>query len=215
MVFWSTSFICCYSVTQSCLTETQWTAAHQASLSITNPLSLLRLMLTESMMPSNHLIHCYTLLFMPSIFPSIQDFSSELALSIGLPKYWVSALASVLPMNIQGWFLLRLTGLTSLLPKGLSIIFSSTTFQKHCFFATELSLWSNSHITYMTTGNTIVLTLWTCVDKVMALLFNVLPRFVLSFIPRSKHLLISWLQSPSAVQHYITEKTPDYPFIFL
>ena len=155
------------------------------------------------------------LLFMRSTFPSTQNFSSESALSIRWTKYWVSAWASVLPMNIQGWFLLGLTGLTSLLPKGLSIIFSSTTFQKHWFFATELSLWSNSHITYMTTGKTIVLTIWTCVDKVMALLFNVLSRFVLSFIPRSKHLLISWLQLPSAVQHYITKKTPDYSFIFL
>ena len=118
------------------LFETQWTAAHQASLSITNSLSLLKLMFTESMMPSNHLIHCYPLLFMPSIFPSIQDFSNELALPIRWPKYWVSAATSVLPMNIQGWYPLGLTGLISLLPKGLSRIFSSTTFRKH-----QPSLW--------------------------------------------------------------------------
>ena len=189
-------FVLVQSLSHVWLFETQWTAAHQASLSITNSLSLLKLMFTESMMPSNHLIHCYPLLFMPSIFHSIQDFSNELALPIRWPKYWVSAATSVLPMNIQGWYPLGLTGLISLLPKGLSRIFSSTTFRKHQFFGTEPSLWANSHYIHnyrnkkQKTKN-IVLTIWTCVDKVKALLFNVLSRFVLSFIPRSKHILIS------------------------
>ena len=138
-------FVLVQSLSHVWLFETQWTAARQASLSITNSLSLLKLMFTESMMPSNHLIHCYPLLFMPSIFPSIQDFSNELALPIRWPKYWVSATTSVLPVNIQGWFPLGLTGLISLLPKGLSRLFSSTIFQKHQFFGTEPSLWSNSH----------------------------------------------------------------------
>ena len=102
-------------------------------------------------------------------------------------------------MNIQGWFPLGLTGLISLLYKGLSRVFSSTTVQKHQFFDTQPSLWSNSHIPYMTTGKTIALTRQTFVGKVMSLLFNMLSGFFIAFLPKSNHLLISWLQSPSAV----------------
>ena len=83
--------------------------------------------------------------------------------------------------------------------KRLSRVFSNTTFQKHQFFSTQPSLWSNSQHPYMTTGKTIALTRQTFVGKVMNLLFNMLPRFFIAFLPRSKHLLISWLQSPSAV----------------
>ena len=100
-----------------------------------------------------------------------------------------SASASVLPMNIQDWFPLGLTGLISLLSKGLSRVFSDTTVQKHQFFSAQTYLWYNSHIH----------TIWTFVGKVMSLLFNMLSRFVISFLPRSKYLLISWLKSPSAV----------------
>ena len=111
-----------------------------------------------------------------------------------------SASASVLPMNSQGWFPLGLTGLISLLSKGLSRIFSSTAVRKHQFFSTQPSLWFNSHIhTWMTTGKTIALTRWTFINKVMSLLFNMLPRLVIAFLTRSKHLLISWLQSLSTV----------------
>ena len=106
------------------------------------------------------------------------------------------ASASVLPMNIQDWFLLGLTGWISLQSKGLSRVFSNTTVQKHQFFGAQLSLWSSSH---MTTGKTIALTRRNFVDKVMSLLFNMLLKFVIAFLPRSKRLLISWLQSPSAV----------------
>ena len=103
-------------------------------------------------------------------------------------------------MNISGWFPLGLTGLISLQSKGLSRVFSNTTVQKHQFFSAQPSLWSNFHIyIYMTPGKNIALTIWTFVGKVMSLLFNMLPRFVIAFLPRSKHLLISWLQSPSAV----------------
>ena len=116
----------------------------------------------------------------------------------GGQRIGVSASASVLPMNIQDWFPLWLTGLISLQSKGLSRAFSSTTVQKHQFFGTQPSLWSNSH-TYMTTGKTITLTIWTFTGKVLSLLFNMLCKFVITFLPRSKHLLISWLQSPSAV----------------
>ena len=106
-----------------------------------------------------------------------------------------SASTSVLPMNIQGWFPLRLTDLLS---KGLPRVFSNTTVSKHQFFGTQPSLWSNSH-PHMTTGKTIALTRWTFVDKVMSLLFNMLSQFVIASLPRNKRLLISWLQSPSAV----------------
>ena len=110
-----------------------------------------------------------------------------------------SASASVLPMNIQDCFPLGLTGLISLLSKGLLRVFSNTTVQKasilqrSSFFMVQLS-----H-PYMTTGETIALTRWTFVDRVMSVLFNILSRFVIAFLPRSKCLLISWLQSPSVV----------------
>ena len=101
-------------------------------------------------------------------------------------------------MNIQDWSPLGLTGLISLLSKGLSRVFSSTTVPKHQFFRAQLSLWSNSH-PYMTTEKTIALTIWTFVSKVMSLLFNMLFRLVIACLPRSKRLLISWLWSPSAM----------------
>ena len=100
--------------------------------------------------------------------------------------FGVSASASVLPMNIQSWFPLGLTGLISLQCRGLSRVFSSTTIQKHKFFGAQPSLWSNSH-PYMTTGKTIALTIQTFVGKVMSLLFNTLSRFVIVFLLRSKH----------------------------
>ena len=101
-------------------------------------------------------------------------------------------------MNIQGWFPLGLTGLISLQSKGLSRVFSSTTVRKHQFFGAQPSLWSNSQV-YLTTGKTITLTRETFVNTVISLLYNTLSRFVIGFLPRSKHLLISWLQSLSTV----------------
>ena len=125
------------------LFATLCTAVCQASLSSTILQSLLKFMSIESTMLSNHLILCCPLLLLPSVFSSIRVFSSELALcqSIG-----ASAWASVLPMNIQGWFPLGLTGLISLQSKGLLRVFSSTKILKHQFFSPQLSLWSNSHI---------------------------------------------------------------------
>ena len=110
-----------------------------------------------------------------------------------------SASASVLPKNIQGWFHLGLTSLISLLCKGLYGVFSSTTVQRHQFFGTLPSLWSSSRNPNVTTGTTLALTLQTFVSRVMYLLFNTLSRFVIAFLPRSKRLLISGLQSPFAV----------------
>ena len=101
-------------------------------------------------------------------------------------------------MNTQNWYPLWWTGWISLQSKGLSRVFSNTTVQKHQFYSTQLSLWYNSH-PYMTTRKTIPLTRQVFFGKVMSLLFNMLSRFIKAFLPKSKHLLISWLQSPSAV----------------
>ena len=98
------------------------------------------------MMPSNHLILCHPLLLLPSIFPSIRSFPMSRFFASGGQSIGVSASASVLPMNIQNWFPLGLTGLISLQSKGLSIISSNTTVQKHQFFGAQFSLWSHSHI---------------------------------------------------------------------
>ena len=125
---------------------TPWTAAHQASLFFTISQSLLKLMSIESVMPSNHLILCCPLLLLPSVFHSIGVFSNESVLHIRWPSIGALASASVLSMNIQDWFPLRLTGLTSLLSTILSRIFSSTTIEKHPFFSVQPSLWYNSHI---------------------------------------------------------------------
>ena len=129
------------SVAQSCLTLCDpWTTACQASLSITNSRSLLKLLSIESVMPSNHLILCRPLLLLPSIFTSIRVFANESVLHIRWPKYWISVSVSVLPMNIQDCFPLGWTGWISLQSKGLSRVFSNNTVQKHQFFGTQLSL---------------------------------------------------------------------------
>ena len=121
------------------LFATTWTAACQASLSITNSQSLLKLISIESVMPSSHLILCGPVL-PPSIFPSIRVFSNESVLHIRWPKYW-SFSFSISPSNeLQDWFPLGLTGWISLQSKGLSRVFSNTTVQKHEFFSTQLSL---------------------------------------------------------------------------
>ena len=137
---------CCCSVAKPCLTlcdPMDW--APQASLSFIISWSLLRLMSIELVMPSNHLILCCPLLLPPSIFPRIRVFSNESALLIRWQNNGASVSASVLRTNIQDWFPLGLTGLISLLWKGLSRVFSSTTVQSHQFFGAQ-PLWSNSHI---------------------------------------------------------------------
>ena len=127
------------------LFKTPQTAASWTSLSFTISQSLLKVMSIESMMPSNHLILCHPLL-LPSVFPDIRVFSNESPLRIRWLKYWSFNLTSVLPMNVQGWFPLGLTGLKSFLSKGPSRVFSNTTVQKHQFFSAQPSLWSNSYI---------------------------------------------------------------------
>ena len=178
---------------------TPWTTAHQASLSITNSQSLLKLMSIESVMPSNHLILCHPLLLLPSIFSSIRVFSSASVLRIRWPKCWSFSI-SISPSNEYSGLISFRIDLFDLLAvqgtlKSLRQHHSSKATILRCsaFFMVQLS-----H-PYMTTGKTIALTRWTFVGKVMSLLFNMLSRLVITFLPRSKHLLISWLQSPSAV----------------
>ena len=179
---------------------TLWTAANQASLSITNSRNLLKLIMSiKSVMPSNHLILCYPLLLLPSIFPSIRVFSNELALCIRLPKYW-SFSFNISPSNeYSGLISFRMDWLDLLAPQGtLKNLLQhhsskASILQCSAFFVVQLS-----H-PYMTTGKTIALTRWTFFGKVMSLLFNMLSRLFITFLPRSKHLSIPWLQSPSAV----------------
>ena len=181
--------------TSTCI-KTTWRAFK--ILSIINSQNPLKLMSFESVMPSNHLILFHPLLLPPSIFPNIRVFSNESALRIRLPKYW-SFSFSISPSNEYSglicfkmdWLdLLAIQGtLKSLLQHHSS---KPSIFQHSAFFIVELS-----H-PYMTTGKTIALTRWTFVGKVISLLFNKLSRLVVSFLPRSKSLLISWLQSPFA-----------------
>ena len=153
----------------------------------------------EFMMPSNHLILCLPLLLLPSIFPSIRVFSNESALSIRWPKYW-SFSYNISPSNEHsGLISFRMDWLDLLAVQGTLKSFlqyhSSKIWILWCsaFFIVQLS-----H-PYMTTGKTIALTRWTFVGKVMSLLLNMLSRLVITFLPRSKRLLISWLQSPSVI----------------
>ena len=177
---------------------TAWTAACQASLSIINSRSLVKFISIKSVMRSNHHILCCPLLLLPSIFPSIRVFSNAQLFISGGQSIGVSASTSVLPMNTQDWSPLGWTGWISLQSKDCKSLLqhhSSKASVLRCsaFFTVQLS-----HL-YMTTGKTIALTRWTFVGKVMFLLFNMLSRLVITFLPRSKCLLISWLQSPSAV----------------
>ena len=164
-----------------------WTAAHQASLSITSFQSLLKFMSIESVMPSTHLLRC-PLLLLPSVFPSIRVFSSESALCISWLKYGVLTSPSVLPMNIRDWFPLGWTGWISLQSKRLSRVFSSSTVQRHEFFGTQPFSLFSSHIHTWLLEKTVASTRWTFVDKIISLLFNMLSRLVIAFLPRSKHL---------------------------
>ena len=175
---------------------TPWTAVHQASLSFTISLKLMSIM---SVMPCNHLILCHPLLLLPSIFPSIRVFSNESGLRIRWPKYWSFSFSISPPNEHPGLISFRMDWLDLLAVQGTlkSLLQNHSSkasiLQCSAFFIVQLS-----H-PYMTTGKTIALTRRTFVDKVMSLLFNMLSRLVTTFLPRSKCLLISWLQSPSAV----------------
>jgi len=179
------------------LFATPWTTACQASLSISR--NLLKLMSTELVMPSNHLIHCCPLLLLPSIVPSIRGFSSESVLCIRWPNYWNFSFKMSLTNEYSELISFRMDWLDLLAVQGA---FKSL-LQNHSSKASVLwhSVFFMVQIShpYMTTGNTIALTRQTFVGKVMSLLLNMLSRLVITFLPRSKHLLISLLQLPSAV----------------
>src|SRR5574340_324475 len=174
-------------------------AARQASLSITNSQSSLKLTSIESVMLSSHLILCRPLLFLPPIPPRIRVFSNESTLHVRWPKYWTFSL-SISPSNEH-------PGLVSFRMDCLDLLAVQRTckslLQHHSSKASIL--WHSALFTvqlshpYMTTGKTIALTRRTFVGKVITLLFNILSRLVITFTQRSKHLLVSWLQSPSAV----------------
>ena len=135
------------SIAQSCLTLRPYGLQHaRPSLSITNSWSLLKLMSIKLAMPSNHLILCRPLLLLPSIFPSIRVFSNESTLHMRWPKYWSFSFSISPSSEYSGLLSFRIDWLDCLVSEGFSRVFSNTTVQKHQFFSTQLSLWSNSHI---------------------------------------------------------------------
>ena len=168
-------------------------------MSITNSQSSLRLKSIESVMPSSHLILCCPLLLLPPIPPSIRVFSNESTLHMRWPKYWSFSFRIIPSKETPGLISFRMDWLDLLAVQGTlkSLLqhqsSKASILQRLAFFTVQLSQ------PYMTTGKTIALTRRTFVGKVMSLLLNMLSRLVITFLPRSKRLLISWLQSPSAV----------------
>ena len=177
---------------------TSWTAVGQTSLFIANSWSLFKLMSIESVMPSNHLILCCPLLLPQSIFPSIRVFSNESVLHNTWPEYWSFSFSISPSSEYSGLISFRMDWFDLLAIQGTL----KNLLQHHSSKAS--TLWCSSFFTvqlshpYTTTGKTRALTRWTFVGKTIFLLFNMLSRLVITFLPRSKRLLISWLQSPSA-----------------
>ena len=174
-----------HSLSRVRLFATPWTAARQASLSITNSQSLLKLMSIESVMPSNHLILCRPLLLLPSIFPNIRVFSNESALHIRWPNYW-SFSFNISPSNEDpGLISFRMDCLDLLAVQGtLKSLLQHHSSKASILWCSAFFLVQLSHL-YMTTGKTIALTRLTFAGKVMSLLFNMLSRLVMAFLPRS------------------------------
>ena len=193
----------CFSLVQSLsrvwLVATPWTAAHQASLSIINFQSPPKVMSIELLRPSNHLILCCPLLLLPSVFPSIRVFSNESALHTRWPKYWSSSY-NISPSNKHpGLISFRMDWLDLLVLQGtLKSLLQHHSSKASVLQHSAFSIAQLSH-PYMTTGKTIALTRQTFGDKLMSLPFNMLSGLVITFLLRSKHLLISWLPSQSAV----------------
>ena len=189
------------------LFATPWIAAHQASVSITNSQSSLKLMSIESVMPSSHLILCHPLHLLPTIPPSIRVFSNESALCIRWPKYWSFSFSISPSKEIPGLISFRMDWLDLLAVQGtLKNLLQHHTLKASILWCSAFFIVQLSH-PYMTTGKTIALTTQTFVGKVTSLLLNMLSRLVITFLPRSKRLLISWLQSPSTVilEYYSTK----------
>ena len=150
-------------------------------------------------MPSNHLILCHPLLLLPSIFPSIRVFSNKSALRIRWPKYWSVSFSISLPSEYSGLISFKIDWLDLLAVQGtLKSLFQHHSSKASILQCSAFCIVQLSH-PYMTTGKTTALTGWTIVGKVMSLLFNMLSRLVIASLPRTKHLLISWLQSPSTM----------------
>ena len=181
------------------LSVTPWIAAHQASLSFTISWSSLKLTSIESLMPSSYLILCYPLFLLPPIPPSIRFFSNESTLRIRWPKYWSFSFSIIPSKEHPGLISFKMDWLDLLSVQGTL----KSLLQHHSSKASIL--WRSAFFTvqlshpYMATGKTLAFTRQAFVGKVMSLFFNMLPRLVITFLPRSKRLLISWLQSPSAV----------------
>ena len=182
------------------LFATPWIAAHQASLSITISWSSLRLTSIESVMSSSHLILCRPLLLPPPIHPpASESFPMSQLFTWGGQSTGVSASASFLPKKIPGLISFRMDSLDLLAVQGTLKSLLQHYSSKASILRLSAFLTVQLSNPYMTTGKTIALTRWTLVSKVMFLLLNILSRLLITFLPRSKRLLISWLQSPSAV----------------
>ena len=167
---------------------TPWTATCQASMSITNSWSLLKLMSIELVMPSNHLILCRPLLLPPSIFPSIRDFSNESVLHIKWPKYWSFSFNISPSHEYSGLISFRMDWLDLLAVHGtLKSLLQHHSSKSPILRRSAFSVIQLSH-PYMTIGKTTALTSWTFVGKVTSLLFNMLSRLVITFLPRSKQI---------------------------
>ena len=192
-------FVSVQSLSRVQLSATPLIAACQAALSITNSQSSLRLTSIESVMPSSHLILCRPLFLLPPNSPSIRVFSNESTLCMKWPKYWSFSFSIIPSKEIPGVVSFRMDWLDLLAVQGTlkSLLqhhsSKASILQHSAFFTVQLSY------PYMTTGKTIALTRRTLVGKAMSLLLNMLSRLVITFLPRNKCLLISWLQSPSAV----------------
>ena len=178
---------------------TPWIAARQTSLSITNSRGSLRFMSIKSEMPSSHFILCHPLLLLPPIPPSIRAFSNESTLPMRWPKYFSFSFSIILSKEIPGLISFRMDWLNLLTVQGtLKSLLQHHSSKASLLWCSSFFIVQLSH-PYITTEKTIALTGWTFVGKVMSLLLNMLSRLVITFLPRSKRLLISWLCSPSAV----------------
>ena len=193
------SFTSIQSLSHVWLFLTPWTAAHQASLSITNFQSFLKLMSIKLVMPSNHLILCHSLLLLPSILLRIRVFSNESVLHIRWPKYW-SFSFSISPSNKYSRLIYFRIDCFDLLAvqRTLKSLLQHHSSKASILWCSAFFIVQFSHL-YMTTGKTMALTRQTFVGKIMSLLFSMLSVLVIAFLPNSKSLLISWLWSPSAV----------------
>ena len=187
------------SVAQSCLTVCDPTNHSTPGLPVSHQLPSSRKPMSIDWGCHPTITSSVVPFYSPQSFPASGSFPKSQLFSWGGQSFWVSASASVLPMNTQDWSPLGWIGWISLQSKGHSRVFSSTTVQKHQFFGAQFSSHSNSHIHTWTLEKNIALTRQNFVGIVMSLLFNMLSRLIVTFLPRNKHLFISWLQSPSAV----------------